>query len=502
MSQKLPNLTNKTRNELLELANKTKTLVNKRKYKYLDFIFPETGTYSRHAYPKALEFFKAGATHRFRVLAGANGVGKSFDGAAELVYHATGLYPEWWEGLRLKNPKLIWIVTESPDSFKSSLQKLLIGDSVNEEDLGTGLIPKECLLNTLAWGGVSGAIRTIEVRHKNGHIVTIEVKSFEQEGAKLESANVDFALFDEEPPIHVYTPVLFRLRGSPTRPPGGAIMLFTSLKGLTEVVLAYAPDAVWPNGECPHDPDKYVVRIEMEEVPHLSQADRDMYLKNCPPNQLASRTKGLIQIGSGKIYPYSEEQVFVTPFEIPDYWPRAFVLDFGHHVTCALWGAKDPQRHILYIYAEYYCEEHRTAQIHALNIIERGRWIKGISDPSGGGRQDDGRQLVELFRASGLDLTPGDNSAVGITRNQNMFENGSLKIFDTCQKTKQEYRLYRWDTKNPNEPARNQKDHAMDGIKYITSIFDYVATTEYDAESSNSTYDRPRTGYDKLTGYG
>jgi hypothetical protein len=237
------------------------------------------------------------------------------------------------------------------------------------------------------------------------------------------------------------------------------------------------------------------------DAPHLTQADKDLYYSTYSGAELDARLHGTIMIGSGRIYPYSEEQVFVKPFQIPDYWPRCFTLDFGHHVTCALWGAKDPSTQILYIYAEYYCEGHQTSQVHALNTKARGEWIKGICDPSGGGRQDDGRLLADLFRSHGLDLTPGDNSQVGITRNCNMFENGSLKIFDNLEKTKKEFRLYRWDSKNPNEPARNQKDHAMDCLKYKTSMFDYVATTEFDEDGTRDSWSRSRTGYNKLTGY-
>lgn len=497
-------LTNKSKTELQDLAEAVEALKYKHQTRQIDFVFPETGKYSRHAYPKAMEFFKAGKTHRFRVLAGANGVGKSHDGAVEWTYHATGEYPEWWEGRKLENPKLLWIVSESPDTFKSSMQKLLIGPSLNDEDLGTGLIPKERLISTGAWGGVSGAVRTIEVRHKKGHIVTIEVKSFEQESSKLQASNVDAVLFDEEPPILVYTECMFRLRGSPTRPPGIGILLFTSLKGLTEVVLSYAPTGIWPNGQCPNDPDKYVVRIEMDDVPHLTDEDKRMYLANCPPHQLESRTKGMIQLGAGKIYPYAESQIFVPAFNIPDYWPRAFALDFGHHCTCVLWGAKDPHTETIYVYAEYYSEHHETAQVHALNIQARGKWIKGICDPSGGGRQNDGRQLMDIFVEAGLDLTLGDNAILpGITRICNRFENGSFKFFDHLEHSKQEYRLYRWDSKNPNEPARNQKDHAMDTMRYLESKFDDVAVSKTSIDNPQD--EQPRERYngsrDKLTGY-
>lgn len=498
----LPNLTNKTKNELFQLACHTKALAEKRKYRYIDFVFPDTGKYSKSAYPKVMEFYAAGKDHRFRMMAGGNGSGKTFDLAVEWVYHWTGQYPKDWNGLRMKNPKTFWIIAESPGTFRDSIQKLLLGNTLNEEDFGTGLIPKDCIVNTSSWQGAgAGIVSEIQIRHTLGHIVTVAAKSSDQKRENLQAATLDGVWWDEEPPKDLYDETLMRLRGNPTKPPGIGLLGFTSLKGFTEVVSKWCPDAEYPIGQHPEDPQKYVVNLDVEkDCPHLTKEDIDVYLQNFSGAQLEARLRGKILMGAGQIYPYPEDQVFIRPFKIPDHWPRCYALDYGHHVTCALWGAKDPNTGILYIYAEYYCKGHQTAQIHALNIKAKGEWIPGIGDPSGGGRQDDGRQLVDLFRQHGLNITPGDNSIVGISRNCNMFENGTLKIFDTCVHTRREYRMYKFDEKNPNQPARNQDDHAMDNIKYMTGSFDYVARTDpaYDYYKQKRTNSR---NYDRLTGY-
>jgi len=500
-----PNLTNKTHKELLDLAQYTEALRYKYKYEFLNFVMPETGLYNRHKYKKALEFFKAGNSHRFRMFGGPNGCGKSFNLALELTYHITGEYPEWWEGKRQPEPKQWWIVAESGATFRDSLQILLLGNSLNDDELGTGLIPKSKIRNVSHWPSIGGAVQVIQVEHKLGHTCTISVKTSDQKRENLQASNLDGVLFDEEPPLDIYTECLYRLRGSPTKPSGMSLMGFTPLKGLTDVVLQYLENGAYPiNGQHSKDPDKYIVAIQdLDEVPHLSDEDKRAYRNNCPPHEKEARLYGRPGLGAGRIYPYSESQVFCKPRPIPEYWPRCFTLDFGHHVTCALWGAKDPHTNTLYIYAEYYSETHQTAQIHALNIKAKGAWIHGICDPSGGGRQNDGRLLQELFESEGLNLTPGENSFLaGVTRNCNMFENGTFKIFDNLEYTKNEFRVYRFDTKNPNNPARNQKDHAMDNLRYITSMFDDVATSELDEKRQYNEYDsKPRAGYDKLAGY-
>lgn len=482
-------------------------LVNRRKYRYLDFIFPETGKYSRYNYPKALEFFREGKNHNFRMIGGANGSGKSFNGATELAYHITGEYPEWWEGARQEYPKLWWIVSESGKTFKSSLQRLLLGSSLNEEDLGTGLIPKDRIVGEpKAWSGITGAIEAFEVRHKNGHIVTVEVKSSDQKRENLQAANIDGVLFDEEPPLDIYTEVVMRLRSTSDKPFGLSMLCFTPLKGMTEVVLKYLDNGMYPtNGEHPLDSNKYIVRIEMDEVPHLTDQVKQMYLTESSAYDLEARTKGFPALGSGRIYPVSEEQVIVSPFPIPDYWPRAFGLDFGWHCTCALWGAKDPDTGIIYVYTEYY-KGQQPAYVHAYAIKAKGEWIPGICDPKGGINPQDGKKTIQIYRELGLNLTEGENDILsGIARNLNLFESGQLKIFATCENTIKELRMYRYGEKDPNKPAPNQHDHAMDTMKYLTSMFDWVATTEIDTHQryyNDDTYDvQNRRGSDPTTGY-
>lgn len=500
------NLTNKTREELLDLAKVTGALRQKYRYNYRDFVFPATGKYSRFAYPKAMEFFKAGSTHKLRMFSAPNGCGKSFALTYELVCHLTGEYPDWWEGARQENPKQWWILVPSADLFQSSMQRLLMGNSLNEDDIGTGLIPKHLLVDYSGWPSVAGCVRSIKVRHKNGHIVTVEIKSTKQDREDIQAANLDGLLEDEEPPLDIHTEALFRLRPGANKPMGLLMLGYSPIKGLSPLTLEWMPQAIPPKGQHPIDPDKYVVHISsMDDIPHVTGEWKRIAMANCPPHLVSARLHGLPGLGSGQIYPYLEEQVFCKPFQIPEHWPKAFALDFGFHCTAVLWGAKDPNTGILYIYSEYYMQQHQTAQVHALNIRAKGDWIKGLCDPSGGGRQDDGRMLKDLFEAEGLDLLPADNSLIaGITRNCNMFENGTLKIFDHLEMTRQEFRLYRFDEKKPNEPARNQKDHAMDCLRYITNndLWDFVASIE-DDDIDNDYFQRRayQRSYDRLTGY-
>ncbi|MGL5958439.1 MAG: hypothetical protein ACRCZZ_07615, partial [Phocaeicola sp.] len=93
------------------------------------------------------DFYTAGSTHRFRFLCAANRVGKSFSEAAEVSYHLTGLYPDWWRGRRFNYPILLWCVGITGDSTKKVLQKELFGTPMakDKEALGTGAIPRNTI---------------------------------------------------------------------------------------------------------------------------------------------------------------------------------------------------------------------------------------------------------------------------------------------------------------------------------------------------------------------
>jgi phage terminase large subunit-like protein len=505
----LNNLNNKTDAELEEIAESLQAISNYNKYNKLKLVFPDTGPLRRELYGPAMEFLRKGKEHRFRVYMGGNRSGKSFTTLVELCYHLTGMYPEWWEGKVFKKPTTVWIIGESGALFRDSAQRLLFGEA--GEEIGTGLLPLAekndgiGIIDYYAMPGTPGAIGSAIIKHKSGCSVSLIVKTNEMQREQFQAAKVDVILFDEEPREDIYTECLMRLMGiGKTKEPGIAMLAFTPLKGLSEVVLKFLPNGQFPDKGSPiENPDQYICRVEWDQVPHLSKEDQATMINQIPKNERDARRKGIPSLGSGKIYPIDEDQIVIKPFAIPDYWPRAFGMDFGWHKTACLWAAKDPTTDDLYIYAEYYRGEEIPA-IHALNIKAKGEWIPGISDPSGGGRQAGGQMLVDIYRALGLDLTEGENSIeAGIARNLDLFERGKLKIFSTLQNTLNELRIYRYDSKDPNKPAKNQADHLMDCLKYLTSLFDWVATSFNDHESRDrvDNIKLTKSNRDTLTGY-
>jgi len=491
-----------SRPQLLNIARAIQAFSEHKKYNLIDSVFPLEGPFSRDKYHKHWEFFKAGATHRFRVLGGGNGSGKSFSVSTELTYHMTGEYPEGWEGYRFKKAIKVWVICESGSLWRDSMQQALLGSA--GEEFGTGLIRKELLHDTKSMPGVPGAIGQIMTKNKNGGVSSVTVKTFEMGRNQFQAANLDLLIFDEEPPDDIYSECVMRTRGvKGVREPGRVMMAFTPLKGLSEVVLRYLPNGRFPvNGTHPEHPDRYAISISWDDAPHLSEEDKATMMAEMPPNERDARTKGIPALGSGRIYPIAEDDIKVKPFEIPDYFPRAYGLDFGWNNTAALWMAQDPVSQVKYIYAEYKKGQVPDSQ-HVFAIQSRGSWMSGAADPSGGGRRDDGKMRIDYYRSLGLDLHPGHNGLIaGIAQVYTEFEAGTLKVFSNLHQFFDEFRVYRYDSKDPNKPARNQDDHLLDTLRYLLSIFEMIAVSHYDIDNQDEYNEyKPTREVDPLTGY-
>lgn len=491
------------RSQLLNIARAIQSFSEHKKYNLIDSVFPDTGPFSRDKYHKHVEFFNAGSKHRFRVLGGGNGSGKSFSGSYELALHMTGEYPDWWQGKRFKKAIKCWVICESGALWRGSMQSTLLGN-VGEET-GTGLLRKSLITNTASMPGVPGAIGQIQVKHKSGGISSLTVKTFEMGREQFQAETLDLLVFDEEPPESIYPECVQRTRGvAGVKDPGIVMMMFTPLKGLTDVVMRYLPNGRFPvDGIHPEHPDRFAISISWEDAPHLTEEDKATLLAEMPPNERDARTKGIPALGSGRVYPIAEDDIKCTPFPIPDYFPRAFGLDFGWNNTAALWMAQDPTTQVKYVYAIYKKGKVPDSQ-HVFAIQQRGDWMSGAADPSGGGRRDDGRMRIDYYRSLGLDLHPGYNSLIpGIAQVYNELESGMLKVFSNLDGFFDEYRVYRYDSKDPNKIARNQDDHYMDTLRYLLSIFEQIAVSKYDVESEDDPYAQYQQSrdIDPITGY-
>lgn len=214
---------------------------------------------------------------------------------------------------------------------------------------------------------------------------------------------------------------------------------------------------------------KAVVMATWDDVPHLGEEDKRQMLEAYPLYQRDARSKGVPMLGAGAIFPIEDRTIEIDPFAIPQFWPRGYGLDVGWNVTAAMFGARDPETGVIYLYDEYYGQQEKPA-VHMDGITLRGAWLRGAIDPASRGRtQTDGEQLfasyTDVEKGGRLNLDIAVNAVeAGIYDCYQLMSVGRLRVFKTLQRWWQEKRLYRRDEKGKVVKTR---DHTMDAMRYL-----------------------------------
>lgn len=415
---------------------------------------------NRAGYPVHMLFFKAGKTHRQRLALAANRVGKTEGmGGYETTLHLTGVYPEWWEGKRFTKPVSWWIGGNTSTTVRDIIQTKLLGDVGS---FGTGLIPGDLLLDTTNKRGVPDAIENIYVRHASGGKSIAQLKSYDQGREAWEGTEKDGIWLDEEPPENIYTEALTR-----TMTTGGIVLnTYTPMKGMTEVTKSFLD---------PDKPDsKFVCTATWDDVLHLDEATKQEMLLQYPIHEREARTRGVPNIGEGKVYPINLELLLIEPFDLPKYWPKGYALDVGWKKTAALWGALDRDSDILYLYSEHYQGMAEPA-VHASAIKARGEMTGYIDPASQGSSQIDGEKLFNLYRDEGLTLALADNAReAGIYDVYQRMTTGRLKIFKTLLNLQKELPFYR---RSDHGAVVKKEDHLCDCLRYLVRAIPVLTYT-------------------------
>jgi phage terminase large subunit-like protein len=130
-----------------------------------------------------------------------------------------------------------------------SLQPTLLGPA---ERRGTGLIPARALVRYRTRGGVPDAIDFVEMRYRDSRseFSRLVIKSYDQGRESFQASGIKPLIFDEEPPLSIYTEGLTRtLSTVPGERNGIVRCAFTPLKGVSETVLQFLPGGAFPATE-------------------------------------------------------------------------------------------------------------------------------------------------------------------------------------------------------------------------------------------------------------
>lgn len=317
-----------------------------------------------------------------------NQLGKTVAGSFEAAMHLTGIYPDWWEGVRFLQPTSGWAASVTAQGTRDTVQRLLMGPP---GEWGTGSIPKHLLIDTKrASGGVPDCLDTITVRHISGGISRLTFKTYDQGRLRWQGETLHFVWNDEEPPLDLYIEGLTRTNATQ----GIVWTTFTPLLGMSDVVKRFLTDK---------QPGSAVTKMTIEDAEHYTPEQRKAIIASYPAHEREARAKGIPTLGSGRIFPVEEELIREQVVRIPAFWPRICGMDFGwDHPTAAVWMAWDRDTDTVHIYDTHRLKEALPA-IHAMTMKAKGAWIP-VAWPHDGLQHDKGSgiALASQYRNHGV----------------------------------------------------------------------------------------------------
>ena len=406
---------------------------------------------------------------RQRMLMAANKVGKTFCGAAEMSYHLTGLYPEWWEGIKFDRATLAWAAGNTAYNTRDIVQAELLGEPGDPEDFGKGAIPKELIVRTDRSPGIPNGLSAVIVKHTSGKHSKLFFKAYEQGKQAWMGKAVDVCWLDEEPPQDIYSQTL-----RATLKTGGiTYMTFTPESGVTDVVSQFMNEL---------RPGQALFQATWNDAKHLSEEIKDEILAALPPHEREMRSKGIPILGSGLVFPVPEDQIITPSFSIPTHWARIAAIDFGwDHPTAVVWLAHDRDNDCVYV-VDAYRVSAATPVVHAQAIKDRGSWIP-VAWPHDGMQADkgSGTPLAAQYRRLGVEMlgkhfeNPEGGLSIepGIMEMLQRLQSGRLKVFNHLDQFLQEYRQYhRQDGKiiKKNDDLMSAARYAIQSLRYARTL--------------------------------
>ena len=435
-----------TRGELEKAVEIAREIRTRERFNKLDFYDP---------YPYQQNFHETGSEANQRLLMAANRIGKSYCGAAEMAYHCTGLYPKWWNGRRFTQPIVAWAGGIANETTRDIVQFELLGSPDDPEAFGSGAIPRSCILKTERKPGVPNAKSVALIRHVSGGNSSLFFKAYEMQVEKWQGRSVDCIWLDEEPSRELYSQAVTRTLDRR----GMVYMTFTPEAGMTETVASFMnnlqsgqslTNATWD------DASEKVMSMKGNRG-HLNEAVMDQILSSYSPHEREMRRYGRPSIGSGLVFPLSEEKLMIEPMPIEDHWPRIAAIDFGwDHPTAVVWCAFDRESETFYVY-DCYRASKASPSVHAEIIRSRPHFIP-IAYPHDGNRRDSmgNPGLADQYRNMGCNFLLEhftNPPALGDKKGSNSIEEGLMamlqavesdkfKVFSNLSDWFEEFRMY------------------------------------------------------------
>lgn len=394
-------------------------------------------------YPTQRKFIDASADHFELLLSAGNGTGKTETGAYVTACHLTGEYPPWWQGRRWNRPIDAWVCGKSSEALREAAQLKLCG-RLGEDDWGTGMIPRRCLLKVEKARGIASGIDHLEIRHVSGGVSHLYFKQYTQEPENWQGPRLDLVWFDEEPrTLEHYAEAIARLMGRN----GLSYLTFTPLAGPTEVVKRFIDDS---------EPTRAYFTMSMDEAAHIGAEEKARKYREYPPNERDARYHGRISLGEGAVFEVPESDLVFdlgSLSQVPAHWVKIWGIDFGidHPFAAALY-AWDRETDDHYILAEIRMRDAIPLQ-HA-DAMRRIAANVPVAWPRDGHQREksSGKPLAQSYREFGLQMlnepacfpppAGGYSLYAGVTEMHNLMQARRWHVNRTCRDWFSEYRMY------------------------------------------------------------
>lgn len=405
-------------------------------------------------YDKQWEYLNCDA--KYKALTAANQIGKTTTGMFEEACHLTGIYHPDWKGVRYNRPVDIWVVGETSERVRDTLQEKLFGPIGR---WGTGFIPKECIDfdNIIRRGNPAGCINKAWIKHASGGYSTVQFFSFDQGRESFQGSTIDRVYFDEQAPQDIVNECKIRLlvkRGK---------MVFTFTPVIND-------DPVYEWIQESDLVKKFA--ISMDDAPFLTEEMIEEILDGFPEHERMARRTGVAMRGSGIIYKQKESDFTCESFELPKHWPRMFGFDLGlNHPTAAVAAAWDRDADCVYIYQEY-CVSNKTPPEHALALRGWGDIPYAMSHDAFNRSSQTGKTTASVYEECGLRVfNAGKDRWARIEEVRSRMGTGRLFIFkDRCPLLLKEIKTYQ--TKEDGRTIIRVKDDTIAAFEHAVAHID------------------------------
>jgi phage terminase large subunit len=211
-------------------------------------------------------------------------------------------------------------------------------------------------------------------------------------------------------------------------------------------------------------------------------------LDSLPADKRKAYREGDWNIFKGQYFSEWREEIHVVdPFEIPMYWRRFIMGDYGYSNPASVhWGAVDEDG-VLYLYRELYVTEHTyenlAAKIVSLTPFQELQQISyWVFDPAIWSKKDEPLSGAEKMQnkykeitGRGLNLIQANNERVigwgqvreylkPFTRNDQLL--AKLQVFKTCKDFIRTFPSLVYDKYKVEDLDSDGEDHAADDVRY------------------------------------